>query len=206
MGHETGTSGSGPPWHAALEPLDGGRVQKLAIYAGNRALSFAALLDGWRTDARFRAFFNQLVADAPFAACFWETPPVTRRSLGQAFECVLVDSPALAGVAADRTAFAGYFDSAGDTVIDFTNLGGDALLVAPCPQAPEQVYPHLAAFVRNGPVAQQQALWQRVGECVADRLSDRPLWVSTSGLGVYWLHVRLDSHPKYYTWRPYTQA
>jgi hypothetical protein len=206
VGHEKGTSGSGPPWHAALESLAGGRVQKLAIYAGNRALSFAALLDGWRTDARFRAFFNQLVADAPFAACFWETPPVTRRSLGQAFECVLVDSPALAGVAADRTAFAGYFDSAGDTVIDFTNLGGDALLVAPCPQAPEQVYPHLAAFVRNGPVAQQQALWQRVGECVADRLSDRPLWVSTSGLGVYWLHVRLDSHPKYYTWRPYTQA
>lgn len=206
MGHETGTSGSDPMWHAALESLDGGRVQKLAIYAGNRALSFAALLDGWRTDARFRAFFNQLVAAAPFAACFWETPPLTRRSLGQAFECVLVDSPALAGVDADRSAFAGYFDSASDTVADFTNLGGDALLVAPCPQAPEAVYPHLTAFVRNAPVAQQQALWQRVGQCVTGRLSDRPLWVSTSGLGVYWLHVRLDSHPKYYTWRPYTQA
>ena len=206
MGHETGTSGSGPLWNTASESLDGGRVQKLAIYAGNRALSFAAVLQGWCTDAGFRACFNQLVADAPFAACFWETPPVTRHSLGQAFECVLVDSPALAGVAADCTAFAAYFDSASDTVTDFTSLGGDALLVAPCPQAPEQVYPHLAAFVRHGPVAQQQALWQRVGECVAGRLSDRPLWVSTSGLGVYWLHVRLDSHPKYYTWRPYAQA
>jgi hypothetical protein len=205
VGHEKGTSGSRSLWNTALESLDGGSVLKLVIFAGNRALSFAAVLDGWRTDARFRACFNQLVADAPFAACFWETPPVTRRSLDQAFECVLVDSPALARVSADRTVFASYFDSTSDTVIDFTNLGGDALLVAPCPQAAEQVYPHLAAFVRNGPAAQQQALWQRVGECVATRLSDRPLWVSTSGLGVYWLHVRLDSFPKYYTWRPYTQ-
>jgi len=206
VGHEQGTSGSGPRWNAALESLDGGRVQKLAIFAGNRALSFATVLDGWRTDARFRACFNQWVADAPFTACFWETPSVTRHSLDQVFECVLVDSPALAGVDADRSAFASYFDATSDTVTSFTNLGGDALLVAPCPQAAEQVYPHLAAFARNGPAAQQQALWQRVGECVAGRLSDRPLWVSTSGLGVYWLHVRLDSHPKYYTWRPYTQA
>jgi hypothetical protein len=206
VGHEKDTSGSGSPWSAARESLDGGRVQKLAIFAGNRALSFAAVLDGWRTDPHFRACFNRLVADAPFAACFWETPPVTNRSVDQAFECVLVDSPALAGVGAEHTAFAGYFDSTRDMVVDFTSLGGDALLVAPCPLAAESVYPHLAAFVRHGPAVQQQALWQRVGERVAARLSDRPLWVSTSGLGVFWLHVRLDSFPKYYTWRPYTQV
>lgn len=27
---------------------------------------------------------------------------------------------------------------------------------------------------------------------------DVPIWLSTSGLGVYWLHVRLDTRPKYY--------
>ena len=32
------------------------------------------------------------------------------------------------------------------------------------------------------------------------------LWVSTSGLGVYWLHVRLDSYPKYYQHAPYKNA
>ena len=26
----------------------------------------------------------------------------------------------------------------------------------------------------------------------------KKVWMSTSGLGVYWLHVRLDSRPKYY--------
>jgi hypothetical protein len=35
------------------------------------------------------------------------------------------------------------------------------------------------------------------------RLSASPVWLSTSGLGVYWLHVRLDTHPKYYQYQPY---
>ena len=34
---------------------------------------------------------------------------------------------------------------------------------------------------------------------------DAPTWVSTAGGGVAWLHVRLDSAPKYYTHRPYTR-
>jgi hypothetical protein len=193
-------------WNAAIESLQDGCVQRVHIRDGDGVLPYAAVLEGWQSDAGFRAFFNQLLADAPFTACFWETPPVTSASLDQAFECVIVDSPALAGVTAAPAAFAAYFDSARNRVTDFPNLGRDAWLVVPCPQGPEPVYAHLAAFARSGPVTQQQALWQRVGECVTSRLSDRPLWVSTSGLGVYWLHVRLDSFPKYYTWRPYRQA
>jgi len=30
------------------------------------------------------------------------------------------------------------------------------------------------------------------------RLSSRPVWLSTAGGGVSWLHVRLDDRPKYY--------
>ena len=33
---------------------------------------------------------------------------------------------------------------------------------------------------------------------------DMPLWVSTAGLGVSWLHVRLDARPKYYRHDAYT--
>ena len=28
--------------------------------------------------------------------------------------------------------------------------------------------------------------------------------MSTSGMGVSWLHIRLDFRPKYYNWKPYT--
>jgi hypothetical protein len=44
------------------------------------------------------------------------------------------------------------------------------------------------------------------GAAVAARLSARPLWLSTSGLGVAWLHVRLDSRPKYYSYAPYRRS
>jgi hypothetical protein len=34
-------------------------------------------------------------------------------------------------------------------------------------------------------------------------ISSQPL--STAGAGVSWLHVRLDDHPKYYSYEPYQQ-
>ena len=34
-------------------------------------------------------------------------------------------------------------------------------------------------------------------------LSEKPLWLSTAGGGVAWLHLRIDSRPKYYSHRPY---
>lgn len=38
------------------------------------------------------------------------------------------------------------------------------------------------------------------------RVGTRPVWLSTAGAGVAWLHVRLDDRPKYYSYRPYTLA
>jgi hypothetical protein len=90
--------------------------------------------------------------------------------------------------------------------VSFPNLGDDAFLVAPCPRTPLAAYPHLAAFARHAPDAQQHALWQAVSGALSRRLDQRPLWLSTSGLGVAWLHVRLDLRPKYYTFGPYRQT
>ena len=97
--------------------------------------------------------------------------------------------------------FAKYFTA--EPVVDFPNLGGDAHLVVPCPQDEGDAFAHLAVFSRTAPVAQQHRFWQRVGLAVENMVGERPLWLSTSGLGVYWLHVRLDARPKYYTFRPY---
>lgn len=35
------------------------------------------------------------------------------------------------------------------------------------------------------------------------RLGAKPVWLSTAGAGVPWLHVRLDDHPKYYGYALY---
>jgi hypothetical protein len=78
----------------------------------------------------FRAFFAALLADTPFGAHFWETPPVTQATAACAFEFVLVDSPALTALAPEPGVFASHF-SPFEAVATFPNFGGDAWLVAP---------------------------------------------------------------------------
>lgn len=186
---------------AQIEILQNGRIQQIQILEGERPFTYQEILQKWQSDEPFRTFFIGLLADAPFAAYFWETPPITQANLERPFEFVLVDAPSLATVRAERRAFANYFNK--NPVIDFPNLGGDAHLVVPCPQTPADDFAHLAIFSRSAPLGQQHHFWQRVGTAVTNLVGERPLWVSTSGLGVYWLHVRLDSRPKYYTFRPY---
>ena len=95
--------------------------------------------------------------------------------------------------------------SSSDDVVTFPNLGGDAIMVVPCPRAADSVYGHLASFVRNAAESQVHSLWQSVGEAMRKRLSEKAVWLSTAGLGVSWLHVRLDSRPKYYGYAPFKQ-
>jgi hypothetical protein len=195
-------------WDARIDTLDGGRVRRIRIEHDGKAVPYAEVLELWQGDDSFRALFTTLLADAPYRAYLWETPPITRSTVTRGFEFVLVESPTLAGMTPDPEAFAGPFEAAGTgaDVAAFANLGGDALLVAPCPQTPDDTYPHLAAFVRTAPMAQRQAFWRAVGAAVSDRLSDCPLWLSTNGLGVAWLHVRLDSRPKYYVFEAYRRS
>jgi hypothetical protein len=194
-------------WEVVTEVLKPDRLLRLVLRQDARPLPVAAVLELWHGDTAFRDFFNRVLAEVPFAAYFWETPPLSRASIERPFECVLVDSPALAAVAPDPGAFAEHFAGPGAAapVVAFTSLGGDAWLVVPCPRGPPVAYTHLAAFVRHAPQSQRQALWRMTGTAVSRRLSERPLWLSTAGLGVYWLHVRLDSRPKYYSYRPYTR-
>ena len=195
-------------WTTNIEILEGGRVQKHAVQRDGNAISYADAVASWQGDETFREFFISQLASAPFAAYFWETPAVTTATMTRHFEFVLVDSPTLAGRPAESQAFAAQFRDEGnaDGIAAFENLGGDAYLVAPCATGPHKNYAHIAAFSRTAPAAQQHALWRKVGASVAQLVSTKPLWVSTSGLGVIWLHVRLDSRPKYYSYQPYRRG
>lgn len=191
-------------WNADIQDIEKGKGQKFFIREAQRILSFAEVIDQWQKDTAFRTFFMALLAEAPFRAFFWETPPITHPTWHRPFEFVLIDSPALAHVQAEPHFFEKYFKEATEEVIAFSNLGKDALLVVPSPVTTLSAYPHLAAFVRHAPVSQVHMLWQQVGKAMEKQVSDQPIWLSTSGLGVYWLHIRLDSYPKYYQYLPYT--
>jgi hypothetical protein len=158
------------------------------------------------TEPDARALLTESLRTSPFAAYFWETAPISREQADAPVEYVIVDSPRLASGRSDRGAFAEHFSSA--PVTTFANLSGDAHLVVPCPIADgDEAYAHLATFVRRAPGEQIDALWIEVGHAIARWTTSReaPLWVSTSGLGVAWLHVRLDARPKYYSHRPYCE-
>lgn len=182
-------------------------MRRLAIVENSYTLSSRDVADLWQSDAGFEKFFGVTLAAMPFEAFFWEVQPITMESADAPFECVVVDSPALSGVTADAGPFGSQLDAArsADGIKTFRNLGGDALLVAPCAGPGTLPYAHLAAFVRHAPESTQLAFWVHVGAALVSQLGSAPVWLSTSGLGVYWLHVRLDRFPKYYTYAPYLE-
>jgi hypothetical protein len=190
-------------WTSRSEPMAEGRILKVAIDLDSSPVPYAEVLRRWQQDADFRSWFVALLADSPFAAFRWETPPITTATANQPFEFVLLDSPGLA-TKPDAAAFAEHFRTAGD-VVEFANLGKDAVLVVPCPNGPLSAYGHLAAFVREASESQRHSLWELVGAAMQRRLDRKPVWLSTAGAGVSWLHVRLDDRPKYYGYRPYRE-
>lgn len=192
-------------WKSGLVEIDG-RTLKSSLSDGAEALSYREVIDGWCDSEPFRAEFASLLKRCPFEAFFWETPPVKASTLEEPLEFVLVDAPPLVRLVPDRSPFAGHFAARGsEQVLTFPNLGGDAILVVPAPVGEEKAYAHLAKFLRGAPEEQVDAFWQSVGEAMRQRVSEAPTWLSTAGLGVSWLHLRLDSRPKYYRHQPYTR-
>ena len=190
-------------WKSKRKLIENDRIHKISIFRDDKQVTYLEAIELWQQDESFRTFFISLLADTPMAAYFWETPPISQ-SIDREFEFVLIDSPKLADVEPDPSDFRQHFESATEEVVTFPNLGNDALLVVPCPinNIPEST--HLANFLREAPESQQHLLWKTVGRSLQQKLDEQQfIWVSTSGLEVHWLHVRLDSRPKYYAYKPY---
>ena len=188
-------------WQSRIESFNHDTVHHYSLSRDGTAIAYSDVLKRWRDDESFRSWFIKLLADSPFKAYRWETPGVTIETLNRDFEFVLLRYDALIR-RVDTKSFAEYFDSSVE-VVTFPNLSGDAVLVVPCPVAESAVYGHLASFVRGAPESQGRSLWQSTANAMLQRISDRPVWLSTAGMGVSWLHVRLDKSPKYYGYQPY---
>ena len=139
---------------------------------------------------------------------FWECAPFASRTFEQSFKCeVLPARGVLAGRSTDSAAFEMHLvHGAPGNSIAFENLGGDAELVAPVPLDPARQgqYGHLAAFLEGATENEVDSLWRCVGTAALRLQANAggvPLWLSTHGGGVPWLHVRIDARPKYFSGR-----
>lgn len=180
---------------------ESGSTELITLYENGKRLTFRTLIGLLQDDTDYANWYTALLNRLPFNAYFWEHPPLTQSSIDDEAEFVVIDAPMLDRMPVNATAFRSYFS--GDEVVTFQNLGGDATLIAPSPGESSALYPHLAAFLRNATEVKAAELWRSVGQAINDSLSENPVWLSTSGLGVAWLHIRLDSTPKYYQHNPY---
>jgi hypothetical protein len=154
----------------------------------------------------------------PFQAMMFETKGMTfDASHSEQFSFVLIESQELhdfGEMGADINSFASHFQGVNEPEekgVAFKNLGRDALLIAPLPPVNQrfQPYSHLAKFVREADSCQIDGFFVKLALEFKNHLklvSPQPVWLSTSGLGVAWLHFRLDSSPKYYMYRPFTKS
>lgn len=159
-------------------------------------------LDLLKNSSSFRNFYSQQLAACDFEAFLWENKPITKNNIDQDYECTLIDNHYLAGCSPDPHTFGQYFQSDKPAVC-FPNLGGDAQLIAPCPRKTPDCYTHLASFVREADSQQQEALWRMAAQTMHHAINEQPRWLSTNGLGVSWLHLRIDRQPKYYRTESY---
>ena len=176
-----------------------------------QCVPFDWILASWSQDTAdgesVRAFHTETLRSIPFEAFKWETPVMDDARRDRPFEFVALSSPSLAR-AQSSASFAEQFETAGDdeVVLTFPNLGHSALMVVPTPQGPRVDHCHLGSFLRSAPARATDHLWRAVGTTMIDRISNKPVWLSTAGGGVPWLHVRLDDRPKYYGYRPYRDS
>lgn len=184
----------------AAQKSGSGNTELVTLFQDGVPLTFRQLFELLQ-DSGFVDWYTEQLEDSQFRSYFWEHPPLTRTTIDASVEFALVNAPMLDNLHPDPAPFRSYFATA--EVVTFRNLGGDAMLIAPSPGDALQGYAHLASFLRRAPASQVHGLWRSVGRAILKSLTDKPIWLSTSGLGVAWLHIRLDSTPKYYQYQPY---
>lgn len=164
----------------------------------------------------FRSELNRAsseLIEPDIASYLWECVPVSRSTINKPFEFVAINSPALKSIREQNySSFQEHFNrSRDDDVVSFPNLSGDSIMIVPIPRVGYQYncsgrdneirdYKDFAAFNDNAQTCQWNSFWQEVGVKMNEALnsSSRTKWLSTHGLGVSYLHVRIDSRPKYY--------
>jgi hypothetical protein len=134
----------------------------------------------------------------------WITSPVTsmNQNVQQEF---IQDTKLPTSDQADASAYLDKFNNPSNlynyrNVSMFYNPTKDAILVVPDPK-PQQTptYATLRDFVEMAPEDEQKNFWKVVVKAIQKGLKKwGKVWVNTHGHGVPYLHVRIDSTPKYY--------
>lgn len=124
----------------------------------------------------------------------WRTSPYYTNSL---YSGEIIYEPKL-DVEPNYKPFSSKFKKKYKYVVSFPNLSGDTILVVPIPKRNKN-FSSLYIFNKNASNTQKKIFWKKVAEiAIKEQKKHGKVWISTHGLGVAWLHVRISTSPKYY--------
>jgi len=156
-------------------------------------------------DQKFTIAIQAAIKSTGFKYIFLNCPPLSKTTLDKEFEmAVLEASWELENIETDMDKFRDKFKGK-KWVASFYNLGLDAVLVSPFAREDQdkKIYSSLGPFIWHAPDEQQVAVWHNVGMGLGVFVKRRTVWLNTEGRGVHYLHLRLDSRPKYYRYNPF---
>ena len=142
---------------------------------------------------------------------FWETKPIYKKNdkknniLGM-YKEKFIQSNKLEKLRQNYKPFSKQIKEADNKYcLSFYNLDKTSLLIIPYPRKNKN-FSTLKKFIDNSSKLQQKKFWMLVSESISIMLKKHnKIWVSTHGLGVSYLHVRIDTKPKYYKTTEFTK-
>ena len=175
---------------------------KYSVFQGEENITFQSFFEGLVDDYDLRKKLIDKLLECQFSGIRWELPPLTQETINRRCEFVLNNCPALINKTPSARSFRSYFKR-NMKVATFPSLGKDCLLIVPCPENRQSQFGHLKSFLRSAGQELIHEFLITAAEQFLDALNSQPKWFNTAGLGVPWLHLRIDSRPKYYWHRPY---
>ena len=140
-------------------------------------------------------------------AFLYETSPIIKESITHdgivnitgIYHEKFIDSDELDNLSQDSTDFDEYLANPNNEYCtSFYNLSKTTRLIIPT-KLNGSNYKSLKEFIENAPHIQQQYFWKQVSIEAYNMLKQHSkIWISTHGLGVPYLHVRVEVSPKYY--------
>lgn len=189
-------------------------AEHYTLYGDGQEMGVRDFVNRLTDHENFREFLTLTLKKSYLMSFFFECSPISRKLYKQnaPFSFYLIDAPELENVIPDNRAFDMYEKCDDETgAISTVSKSKDAVLVIPCPRmiddensadyGDDRWYGTLRQFVDNSDAFSYDSLWYTVGKKLVSLLKKyrkRTLYLNTHGTAVPWLHIRIDSKPKYY--------
>jgi len=179
---------------------------RFKLKKGEQYLNFKEVFELWSTNSEFVEFYKNKLIQFDYQAFYWEHPALTEEFLERRYECILQRSKKLENLPVNENAFKNFIYKQ-EQVVDIMNLGKNARLVIPTKKTDKEIYNHFGKFIRQASREQIIEVFRRLGEKITEEIEKQELiWLNTAGLGVIWVHIRMDTKPKYYKTKKYKDS